>query len=111
MRAAGAQAGLRLTLLPEERWRVAWFARIGISALSVAAFATGEATAFERRAWYAVWSTGPELKLDLSRSLGVVLEGGVGSVLRPVHFTDTGAPVSSVSGFFGSVSGGVHASF
>lgn len=103
--------GLRLRLVSTSRVELGLTGHASALGLTVSADAGAGATATDRSGVAVVLSAGPSAALLLSSSIRIALELAVGSAVRPVHVTDTGARVSGVSGLAIAPAGGVLVAF
>ncbi len=103
--------GLRLRLVSGRRVELALLARLDAMRLSATAYPSPGATAHADDGTAVLFGAGPALRVALSRSVGLMLEGTAGSALRPVHITDDGRRVSGVSGLALALGGGVLVAF
>lgn len=99
--------GLRLRLVSTSRVELGLTGHASALGLTVSADAGAGVTATDRSDVAVVLSAGPSAALLLSSSIRIALELAVGSAVRPVHVTDTGARVSGASGLAIAPAGGV----
>lgn len=103
--------GLRCDLLQSTALTLRILARADALRVAASAYPTAGAVAHEANGVALVLSGGPELELQLSRSLRLQLDATGGGAARPVHVTDSGERVSGISGWAMSVAGGVSVAF